>query len=148
MQAALAEAGVAAELVAPPSPLDRLLRRRGFTAGLTHVPLAVAALHRGRYDIAHSFTVTDAQAALLWRRRSGRPVVFGCTEVLDRGNVADSRLRLQLLSAAVKESDAVVAHSAEARDALWRWLAVEAQLVEPADGASLLAVYQRLLAQT
>ena len=112
------------------------------------MPLAVGALWRGNYDIAHAFTAVDAQAALRWRHRAGRPVVFGCTEVLDRDNVADRRLRLRLLTDAVKETDAVVAYSDQAREALWRWLAVEAELLEPEDGPAHVALYRRLLAQT
>jgi hypothetical protein len=147
-EVALQEAGAAPELMAGSSPLDRLLRRRGFTGALTHVPFALGALLRGSYDVAHAFTAVDAQAALRWRRLSGGVVVFGCTEVLDRGNVADRRLRVRFLTDAVKETDAVVAYSDQAREALWRWLAVEAELLEPDDGPAHVALYRRLLAQT
>jgi hypothetical protein len=133
---------------APPNPFDRMLRRRGFTGGLTQVPVVLGELCRGRYDIAHAYTPVDVQAALVWKRMTRRPVVFGCVEVLDRGNLADRRLRLQLLTRAVKETDAVVAHSEKAREALWRWLAVDAQLLDPEDGPAHLVLYRRLLGQT
>jgi hypothetical protein len=124
------------------------LRARGFTGPLTHIPWTVGALCRGGYDIAHALSVPDAQAALLWRRLSGRPVVFECAEVIDRDRLADSRLRLALLSAAVEKTDAVVAPTTEARDALRRWLAVDAPVIEPRDAAEHTRLYRRLVGQT
>jgi len=126
----------------PESPL----LRRGFTGPLTHVPLTLHALLSGSHDVVHSFSAPDALAAHLWGRRLARPVVFTCAETLARDRLADRRLRLRLLSAAVEDSDGVLVPTEEARTALWRWLAVEAPVVESRDGAAHERLYRRLLA--
>ena len=90
-------------------PVEALLRRRGFTSALSHIPPAVSELLHGEFDLVHAFSAPDAVAALAWRRVSKRPVVFTCTETLSRATVADRRLRLRLLDAAVTASDAVLA---------------------------------------
>lgn len=146
--AGLLEAGLSATIVRARRLPEAPLRFRGFTGPLTHVPLAAGALWRGRYDLAHAFTVPDAAAALLWRRASRRPVVFGCREVLDRASVADRRLRLRLVTAAVEDADAVVAASPDAQQALRHWMAVDAPLIGSHDGAAHARLYRRLADQT
>jgi len=131
-----------------PTALDALLGWRGFTTPLAHVPATLRELARGGYDIAHAFSPQDAYAALLWRRRSGRPVVFSCTEPIQRERLADGRLRLRFLRTALQESDAVIVHDEEARAAAWRWLALELPVIEPSDGAEHERLYRRLLDQT
>ncbi len=133
---------------AAPTPLEGLLRRRGFAAPLTHIPQTLRALTRGDPDVAHAFSPQDACAALLWRRRSGRPVVFSLAGPVERERLADGRLQLRLLSTALEESDAVVVHDAESRAAAWRWLALEPQLIAPQDGAAHERLYRRLIGQT
>ena len=123
---------------------DALLNRRGFTGPLSHVPAAAARLLAGDYDVAHAFTAPDAAAALFWKRRTERPVVFTCVEALSRATVADRRLRVRLLSDAVEHSDVVVAASAEARDGLLRWMAVDAPVIDTADGAAYARLYASL----
>ena len=124
--------------------LERVLRFRGFAVPLTHVPATAAKLRRGDFDVAHAFTRQDAVAARLWRRFSGRPVVFGCAEPLGREQLADRRLALPLLERAVEDSDAVVAHSEEARAALLRWLAIDVPLLDPRDAAAHERLYRGL----
>jgi hypothetical protein len=124
---------------------EMLLRGRGFTGPLTHVPAATGALLRGRFDVAHAFSPPDALAARAWRRLTGRPVVVTTLEVLDRAHLADRRLRLALLRASVEDADAVLAAGDEARDALWRWMTVEAAVVDPRDGAAHARLYLDLL---
>jgi hypothetical protein len=124
---------------------DGLLRRRGFAVPLAHVPAAVRALAAAGPDVVHAFTPADATAALLWRRSSGRPVVFTPAEPVDRAGLADRRLRLQLVTAAIEQSDAVTAASEASRAALWRWLALDAPLLDPGDAASHERLYRRLL---
>jgi hypothetical protein len=140
----LAGAVAGAEIVAPRAGrlFDALLQRRGFVVPLAHVPLTAAGLIAGRYDIAHAFSPQDALAALLWRRG---PVVFTCTEVLDRDRLADRRLRLTALSRAVEESDVVIASSEESAAALSRWLAVEALVIAPDDAVAHERLYGNLL---
>src|SRR3954451_6841679 len=123
---------------------DALLRRRGFTQPLAHVPFTVAALIAGRYEAAHAFTPSDAVAALEWRRRGGGPVVFTCRDTLSRANVADRRLRLSFLRCATEEPDAVLAATPEVAASMRRWLAIEAPvLAEP----ELERLYGELLAR-
>lgn len=126
----------------PESPLAR----RGFTGPLTHVPFTARALLSGGHDVVHAFSAPDALAARLWRRRVGGPVVFTCAETLGRDRLADRRLRLRLLGAAVEDSDGVLVPTEEARAALWRWLAAEAPLVDPREGVAHERIYRRLLA--
>jgi hypothetical protein len=145
LAAALRERGHPATAVrARALPGEGWLRRRGFTGPLTPVPLQTVALLRGDYGLVHAFSATDALAARLWRRASGGPVVVTVLEVLDRGRLADTRLRLPLLQAAVEQSDVVLAASGEVRDALRRWLAVDARVVDPVDAAAHARVYDAL----
>jgi hypothetical protein len=122
---------------------DALLRRRGFTQPLAHVPFTTAGLLAGNYEIAHAFTPSDAVAALAWRRRTGRPVVFTCTETLSRANLANGRLRLSLLRRAIEEPDAVLAATPEVAESMRRWLALDAPVL---DALGLERLYGELLA--
>src|SRR5205823_5490153 len=124
-------------LSSPPGRLDALLRRRGFTGPLGHLPFTAAALAGGGFDIAHAFSPPDAVAALAWRRFAGRPVVFTCTEVLSRETVAHARLRLQMLERAVAGADAVLAAGDDAALAMRRWLAIEAPALDASEHARL-----------
>jgi hypothetical protein len=146
---ALAAALGDADLISPAGShaAERLLARRGFTPGLTRVPAAVAALVRGDFDVVHAFTAPDATAALLARRRSGRPVVFTCTEVLDRDRVADRRLRLATLQRAVEECDALLAADDAVRAGLERWFALSPPVLAPRDAAAHERLYRDLLAR-
>ena len=146
LAAGLTAAGHRAEVVGAPrlAQADSLLSRRGFTVPLSHVPLVVARLVAGRFDVVHAFTVPDAAAALAWGRLTGRPVVFTCVEVLDRSRLADRRLRRQLLCAATARSHAILAASEPARAALERWLMVDAPVVDPGDAAAHARLYGTL----
>jgi hypothetical protein len=146
--AAVADAGHRPELVRPKPVLEAPLRLRGFTGPLTHIPEALIALWRGDYDLVHAFSVSDAQVALWSRRATRRPVVFGCAETLDRSRLSDARLRLRMLTRALDESDAVVAHTEGASNALSWWMAAEARAIAPSDGEALVRLYEELLTQT
>lgn len=121
------------------------LRWRGFTGPLTQLPLTQRALKRGGFDLAHAFSALDAAVALRWGRVTGRPVVFTCAEPTDRSQLADRRLRLRLVTAAIEQSDAVLTPTEEARHALRRWMAADAPVTEPRDGAGHERLYLRLL---
>lgn len=123
------------------------LHRRGFTGPLTHLPLTLRALVTGNYDIAQAFSPPDAQAALRWRRRTHRPVVFTCTHVLGRDSLADGRLRLRLLSSAVEHADAVTVGTHGALAAMSRWMAVEGLLLEEAKASAHEKLYRDLIAR-
>ena len=125
-----------------------LLGRRGFTPGLTRVPTALAALARGDFDVVHAFTPLDTVSALVWRRRTARPVVFTCVDPLGRENVADRRLRLWSLRRALEESDALLAADSGVRASLERWAAIDAPVLDARDGAAHERLYRDLLGRT
>ena len=122
------------------------LRRRMIAGPLTHLPFGVQELATSGYDLAHSFSAPDALAGLVWRRLSGHPTLFTCAYPLHRARLADRRLRVWLLSRAVEDSDAVVAPSEQSREALRRWLAADAPVIEPHDAAGHERLYRALLA--
>ncbi len=102
----------------PTHPLaEAVLARRGFTPGLS--ALAHARRLRG-YDVLHAFTPVEAVAA-----QRHAPTVFTCTDVLDRSNVSDRRLRLWSLERALGDSAAVTAADAAVADSLARWFALD-----------------------
>jgi hypothetical protein len=70
--------------------------------------------------------------------------VFSAVEPIVRANVADRRWRLELLRLAAERSSAVVAPDEEVALSLRRWLAVEASVLDPGDGAGHLALYREL----
>lgn len=145
----LSEAGHDAILLGSHSieTVETLLRRRGFTSNLSHVLGAVRELMTGGYGIVHTFTPPDAVAAMAWRRLSRRPVVFTCTELLDRATVADTRLRLASLAHAIEDSNAVVAADPEIRERLDRWFARSPEVLAAGDALGHERLYRRLLAE-
>jgi len=145
LAAGLGALGNRAIVVRPPALPEELLRRRGLTGPLTHVPLATAVLLRGRFDVVHAFSPPDAFAARAWRRVTGGPVVVTTLEVLDRARLADGRLRLALLRGAVEDADVLLAASDEVREALRRWMAAEAAVLEPRDAAAHERLYRDVL---
>lgn len=126
---------------------EALLRLRGFTPQVSHVPGALRALARGGFDVAHAFTVPDAIAALAWRRRSGRPVVYTCGEPIDRAVLADRRLRLWSLRRAVEGADALLVPGEEARAAFERWLVARPVVASARDAAVHERLYRDLIAR-
>ena len=119
------------EVIRNRRPPDAPLRLRRFQPHLTHVPLSYRELQRGGFDLAHAFFPTDALAATRWGAAAGRPSVFTLTGIMGRENVSNYRLRKQVLETATRRSDAVVTISRAARDAVWRWLAVEPRVIYP-----------------
>lgn len=109
-------------------PLDG---RGGRQPGSTHVPFAAAALRLRPPELAHAFHITDATATTAWARRTGRPSVFSLMGVPRRETLASHRGRLQAVERAAHESDAVLVLGRTARDALYRWLGVEAEIIPP-----------------
>jgi phosphatidylinositol alpha-mannosyltransferase len=112
-------------------PPERLLRMRKIHQNLTHVPFSYRELCRGGFDIAHAFFITDALASTRWAARTGRPAVVTLTGILTRANLSGVRLRKQLLEIAAERSDAVLAVSKANRDAIRRWLGIEARVIYP-----------------
>ena len=112
-------------------PPDGRLRRRGFEDHLTHLPFALAALRRGDDDLAHALHHADAQAAIRWARRTGRPAVWTSLGIPHRAGLANRRRRLGLVLAAVEGTDAVVALSEAAARGFRRWLGVDPHVIHP-----------------
>ena len=104
-----------------------VLRLRRFQEHLDHLPFLFAALRAGDDEIAQAFFPGDAVAA----RRAGLPTVFSFMGLPRRDMLASKRLRLRVLESAMTDTDAVVALSAAARDAIQRWFGVESRIIHP-----------------
>lgn len=112
-------------------PPDLPLRLRRVQEHLTHLPFSYLELKRSTPDVALAFYASDAVAAAYWRKKSGRPAIYSFTGIFTRANVASLRLRRRTLEVATRETDAVLALSEVARDSIWRWLSVEARVINP-----------------
>ena len=144
----LREAGHRVEVVRPSlAAIDALLERRGFTVPLATAGPTTAALLRGRFDVAHSFSPAEQAAARAWRRAGGGPIVHTWLEPVGRESLADRRLRLALVRGAAERSDAVLAADEAVRASLERWLAVDAPVLTPRDAAGYARVYGDLIAR-
>jgi hypothetical protein len=122
------------------------LRWRGFTGPLTHGPLLIRELARGDYDVAHAFTPEDAGWARTASRSTGLPIAFGAAEALGRDRLADRRLRFNAIELAI-ECDAVIAPSKEQAALADRWLAVDAEVIDPRDAAGHERLYRELISR-
>jgi len=109
----------------------QMLERFNVQEWLTHVPLTLRELRRGDEDAAVAAYLTDAFAAVRWGRRTGRPVVYAYMGIPEREILSSRRGRLRLLEAVTTGADAVTVLSASARDAVWRWMGVEAHVIHP-----------------
>jgi hypothetical protein len=128
-------------------PVEGLLRRRGFTPALSHIPRALAELLRVEFDVVHAFTAADSAAALAWRRMRRGPAVFTCAEVLDRDTLASGRLRLATLGRAIEDTNALIASDEHVARAIERWFARSPDAVLAAqDAAAHERLYRELLA--
>jgi phosphatidylinositol alpha-mannosyltransferase len=115
------------EVVRVPRPPQRLLALRNVQTGIAHLPFLARELRAGADDVVHAFYPTDASVA--WR--SGRPMVFSYMGVPRRDALANQRLRLAIHELATRRAGAVTVLSRAARDAMWRWLGVETEIVAP-----------------
>ena len=124
----------------PGAVLEAALRPRKLGEGLGHVPAAALAVRRGRYDVAHAFSPAAALAA-----GAARAAVLTFAAPVRRDGLADRRLRRGTLERALDVADAVVAPDAEVAASLRRWLAIEARILDAADGPGHAALYAELL---
>lgn len=108
-----------------------VLGRLGVQEAATHLPCTLSELRRGEDDAAVAAYLTDAAAAAVWSHRTGRPFVYAYMGIPDRSVLTARRGRVRMLEAVTGRAHAVVALSAAARDALWRWLGVEARIIAP-----------------
>jgi hypothetical protein len=73
---------------------------------------------------------------------SGRPVLFTCTEPIDRGNVADTRLRFAALTGAFERTHAAVAGDERVQASVERWLALSLPVIAAGDSAAYERLYR------
>lgn len=112
-----------------PRPPHGPLRQR-YEPYVSHLPLSYLALRARDYDVAHAVNTPDALAAARWRRRTGRPAILSYLGIPVRSWLAERR-RLQILQAALRGCDAVVALSHSASEAFARELGYDAPVIEP-----------------
>jgi glycosyltransferase involved in cell wall biosynthesis len=86
-------------------------------------------LIRGEYDLAHAFFPVDAWAAVKARGAGGPPVAFSFHGIPVREYLVNRRRRLDLISAAARDADAVSVLSAAAALPYRRYLLREPQVV-------------------
>lgn len=113
----------------PRPPQGRLLNRLR-EPYLTHVPLTYAALRAGDYDLAHAVHPADALAAARWHKRTGRPAILTYLGIPDHNQLRE-RGRFDLLGAALRGCDAVLALSRHAADAFEHCLGYQAAVIYP-----------------
>jgi glycosyltransferase involved in cell wall biosynthesis len=115
----------------PRLPGGARLTRRGFEAHITHIPLTYAALRAGRYDLAHAWYVTDALAAVRWRRITGRPVVCSYMGIPERRWLMAARSRLTITCRVLAGCDAMVALTHHAAAEFRDTLGYDARVIPP-----------------
>lgn len=85
-------------------------------------PAVILRLLQGNYDLAHAFFPVDAWAAVKARAAGGPPVAFSFHGVPVRQYLVARRRRLDLLTTAVREADAVSVLSEAAAQPFRRYL--------------------------
>lgn len=89
---------------------------------LVSVPITVARLVRGRFDVAHSFFPSDSWAAVRARRLGGPPVVSTLHGIPSREYLVARRHRLEMLLAVAREAGECSVLSEAARAAFRAYL--------------------------
>lgn len=112
-------------------PPEGRLRRRLYERHVSHLPFTWWTLVRDSPDVAHALLHTEAWAAVRWKRRSGRPVVYSSMGILDRQTLAGWRWRVPMLLEVCAGADAIVTLSTAARDGLWRAAGIESRVIAP-----------------
>jgi phosphatidylinositol alpha-mannosyltransferase len=92
-------------------------------------PVSALRLLRGEFDLAHAFFPVDAWAAVKVRGAGGPPVAFSFHGIPVREYLVNRRRRLDLISAAARNSDAVSVLSAAAALPYRRYLLREPRVV-------------------
>lgn len=117
---------------------DGRLRSRGFDAPLTHAPALLRQLRGARFDAVHAFTPEDAAFAA---RAAGR-VFLTPLEPPRRETLAARRLRLRFWDAAVRPPNVLVVEDEAVREAVRRWLAVDAAIAATGDAPAHERIYR------
>ncbi len=111
--------------------LPELSPLRFYEHYLATVPAAVSRLRRGRFDLAHAFSPSDAFAASLARRGGGPRYVFSIHGIPTREFLVARRYRLEMLQRAITAAAQVTVLSEAAAARARRYLQ-ESPLVMPA----------------
>ena len=115
---------------------ERRLRSRALDGPITHL---TAVLHElGGFHVAHAFSPQEAFAASF----GPTGVAFTCVNAPRREALAARRLRLAFWERATHPWNGLVVPGEQQRDALRRWLAVEAEVAGPDDAAAHERVYR------
>ena len=93
------------------------------------IPGAVAALRRGRFDLAHACFLSDAWAASRARRLGGPPFVYSIHGIPTRSFLVARRRRLEMIERVLATSRWTSALSAAAADPLHRYLGYTAKVL-------------------
>ncbi len=112
-------------------PPERPLRLLRYEQYLTHVPASYASLRAGDDDLAHAAYPTDALAAVRWRRRTGRPVVFSMMGIAHPAALAGARKRREIMTRAASGADAVVVLSRAAAAEFEGQIGVQPRVIPP-----------------
>jgi hypothetical protein len=129
------------EVTRVPALIERGLRARGFVPSLGRILPTLRKMLAGDHDAVHVFTPVDAQAALAWRRITGRPVIYTCVEPPARETIANRRGQLHITTTAFRDPDAVTAADPLTRVAISRWLALDVAQIGTEDAAAYAELY-------
>jgi hypothetical protein len=116
---------------------ERPLASRAFDGPITQIPRTIKAL--AGFQVAHAFSPQDAFAASY----GAAAVAFTCMETPRREELAERRLRLRFWEHAADPGHALLAPGEATRRAVWRWLAVDAQVIAAGDAEGHERVYRR-----
>lgn len=114
-----------------PRILDGYLARRQVQEYVTHLPWSYLALRAGTDDVAYAAFPTDACAALRWRERSRKPVVFSYNGLPSRPVFASRRGRFRVLTEAIYGADELVVPSQASADEMERWFGRRPLVIHP-----------------
>jgi hypothetical protein len=118
-------------VVAPDPGLPRwLTARRSYEDDLATIPLVIARLRRGGFELIHALHPAAGWAAA---RAGGPPLVFSLPAAPERRWLVARRYRLELCLAAVAAAAAVTAPDEQASAACRRYLLREARVAASAE---------------
>ncbi len=118
-------------VVRVPRVMEGRLQRRMIEEYTSHTRFSLLALRLGDAQIAQAMHGPDAVAALKWKRRTGKPVIYSFMGVPDHDGMFERRHRLDYVNAALAGCDVVTVLSRAAQDAFQRWFGHEARLIYP-----------------
>ncbi|MDQ3758328.1 MAG: glycosyltransferase family 4 protein, partial [Actinomycetota bacterium] len=113
------EEGLSVLRLRRPPPFPPL---RWYEDHVDSAPVAMGALLRGRFDVAHAFHPAYAWAAVRASRFGAPPVAFSFHGIPERGYLVQRRYRLEMMQRIVSEAAAVTVLSERAAEVFRRYL--------------------------